>query len=142
MKYFTLVELCKTNKNLENSPNPEQIGNLTYLVDTILDYAREKLGKPITISSGYRSQAVNKAVGGVSSSQHTKGQAADLQCSDNAKLFKIIQEQGKFDQLLWEFGNEKQPDWVHVSISKYGKNRNQCLKSIKQNGKTIYQTIK
>ena len=141
MKYFTLVELCKTNKNLENTPNPEQIDNLNYLVDLILDNAREKLGSPITISSGYRSVAVNKAVGGSSSSQHIRGQAADLICSDNAKLFQIIKEQGKFDQLIWEFGNDKQPNWVHVSITKYGKNRNQCLKSISQKGKTVYKTI-
>lgn len=141
MKYFTIVELCKTNKNLENSPNPEQIGNLTYLVDLILDNAREKLGKPITISSGFRSQAVNKAVGGVNSSQHTKGEAADLICYDNKKLFEIIKEQGKFDQLIWEYGNDKQPSWVHVSVTKYSRNRNEVLRCKRINGNNKYEKI-
>jgi len=141
MKYFTIVELCKTNKNIENSPNPQQIENLTYLVDLILDNAREKLGKPITISSGFRSQAVNKAVGGVSSSQHTKGEAADLICSDNKKLFEIIKEQGKFDQLIWEYGDAKQPSWVHVSVTKYSRNRHEVLRCKRINGKTKYEKI-
>ena len=141
MKYFTIAELCKTNKNIENSPNPQQIENLTYLVDLILDNAREKLGKPITISSGFRSQSVNKAVGGVISSQHTKGEAADLICSDNKKLFDIIKEQGKFDQLIWEYGDDKQPSWVHVSVTKYGRNRREVLRCKRIKGKTKYEKI-
>jgi len=138
MKYFTLDELTRTNKPIENIPTMKEVENLEFLVDLILDPAREKLGKPITISSGFRSQAVNKAVGGVSSSQHTKGEAADLICSDNKKLFEIIRQQEKFDQLIWEYGTDIEPAWVHVSVTKYGRNRREVLRCKTINGKASY----
>lgn len=141
MKYFTIAELCRTNKNIENSPNPQQIENLTYLVDLILDNAREKLGEPITVSSGFRNPEVNRAVGGSSTSQHLKGEAADLICYDNKKLFEIIRQQGKFDQLIWEYGDDKQPSWVHVSVTKYGRNRREVLRCKRIKGKTKYEKI-
>ena len=92
MKYFTIEELTKTSKPYPNVPNEEQIKNLTNLVEKVLDPIRELLGSPITFSSGFRSWKVNKAVGGVDSSQHTKGEAVDLVCNNNAKLFELIQK--------------------------------------------------
>lgn len=127
MKYFTLNELTKTSTRISNIPNAEQIANLTYLVENLLDEAREQLGMPITVTSGYRSKAVNKAVGGVATSQHTKGEAVDLVCRDNARLFNIIKTMN-FDQLIWEKGNSIQPAWVHVSLKRIGINRKQIIK--------------
>ena len=127
MKYFTIKELTKTSTGISNIPNAEQIANLTYLVENLLDEAREQLGMPITVTSGYRSKAVNKAVGGVATSQHTKGEAVDLVCKDNARLFNILKTMN-FDQLIWEKGNSIQPAWVHVSLKRIGINRKQIIK--------------
>ena len=87
------------------------------------------IDEPIAVNSGYRTLAVNKSIGGAQKpiSQHTKGEAADIECFDNAKLFQNIREHFQFDQLIWEKGNDKQPDWVHVSFKSKG-NRNQILK--------------
>lgn len=127
MKYFTVDEMCKTNTGLANVPTKEESDNLVFLIEKLLDPARQKLGLPIKISSGFRSQAVNRRVGGVFNSQHTKGEAADLVCTNNAKLFEILKTM-KFDQLIWEKGNSVQPAWVHVSIKRIGINRGQILK--------------
>lgn len=127
MKYFTINELTKTSTGISNIPNAEHIANLIYLVENLLDKAREQLGMPITVTSGYRSEAVNKAVGGVSTSQHTKGEAVDLVCKDNARLFNILKTMN-FDQLIWEKGNSIQPAWVHVSLKRNGINRKQIIK--------------
>ena len=127
MKYFTINELTKTSTGISNIPNAEQIANLTYLVENLLDKVREKLAMPITVTSGYRSEAVNRKVGGVATSQHTKGEAVDLVCGDNAKLFNILKTMN-FDQLIWEKGNNIQPAWVHVSLKRNGINRKQIIK--------------
>lgn len=125
MKYFTIEELCETNTGLANEPTQLIIDNLTYLVDNVLDPAREALGSPIGVNSGYRSKAVNDHVKGKSNSQHLVGQAADLDAGtkdDNKKLFNIIKAFGKYDQLI----NEYDFSWVHVSYTK-GFNRKQLV---------------
>lgn len=127
MKYFTINELTKTSTGISNIPNAEQIANLTYLVENLLDKVREKLAMPITVTSGYRSEAANRKVGGVATSQHTKGEAVDLVCCDNAKLFNILKTMN-FDQLIWEKGNSVQPAWVHVSLKRNGINRKQVIR--------------
>lgn len=126
-KYFTLNELTDTNTGLINNPNKDEIDNLKVLVEKVLDPARELLGKPITVTSGYRSPLVNRKVNGSKTSQHIKGEAADIKCEDNKKLFDIIVNNIEFDQLIWEYGDDNQPAWVHVSFKK-DKNRNQILK--------------
>jgi zinc D-Ala-D-Ala carboxypeptidase len=110
---------------LYNTPGTLERKNLDILVNNILDPARELLGEAITVNSGYRSPAVNKAVGGAQKpiSQHTKGQAADITCSNNAKLFNLICDHFEFDQLIWEKGDERQPDWIHVSYKSSGNRR-------------------
>lgn len=113
-KNFTLQELTVTNSGLPNVPNAEQIANLEILVNDILQPLREQFGKPIRVTSAFRSDAVNKHIGGSKTSQHCKGQAADLVCEDNAHLFGIIRKNFKFTQLIWEAGNSIQPSWVHV----------------------------
>lgn len=131
---FTLEEMCATSVGAENEPALYHIENLKRLVIDLLQPARNLYGKPIKVNSGFRSQAVNKKVGGSPSSQHCKGEAADLSCSDNALLFKIIHDKFIFDQLIWECGDDNQPAWVHVSYKSQG-NREEVLRMI--NGKYI-----
>ena len=119
---FTLDELCVTKSGLPNIPNGMQINALRELVLNVLQPLRELYGKPITINSGFRSKEVNKLVGGVMTSQHLKGEAADLDCDDNKKLFELIRDNFTFDQLI----NEHNYSWVHVSYKKSG-NRNQII---------------
>ena len=138
-KNFTLHELVRTSAPIPNVPNKEEIANLKELVVNVLQPAREIYGKPITVTSGFRSKAVNAHVGGALNSQHTKGEAVDITCDDNSELFDIIR-QLDFDQLIWEFGNDIQPKWIHVSYKKSG-NRKEILKAKKINGKTIYTKI-
>ena len=128
-KYFSLEELTVTHENLDNTPGQIEIQNLKELVKNILDPVREMYGFPICINSGFRTLAVNKAIGGATKpiSQHTKGEAADLDCADNARLFYLIRDHFNYDQLIWEEGSNLQPDWVHVSFKAQG-NRNQILK--------------
>ena len=126
---------------IQNKPNPEQVANIRRLVFQVLQPARDMLGKSITVSSGFRSRALNTAIKGSATSQHCFGEAADLQCSDNKRLFDIIRDHFVFDQLIWEFGNNKRPDWVHVSLKEYG-NRNEILRAVKVNGATKYEKIK
>lgn len=128
-KYFSLEELTVTHENLDNTPDATATNKLKVLVQNLLDPVREMYGFPICVNSGFRTLAVNKAIGGASKpiSQHTKGEAADLECADNAKLFYLIRDHFDFDQLIWEEGNNLQPDWVHVSYKARG-NRKQLLK--------------
>ena len=140
MKYFTIAELTRTNQKANNAITIEQGDNLKQLIEKVLDPAREEFGEPIRVTSGFRSQEVNWLVGGANSSQHCKGQAADLTCSDNKKLFRILAEM-EFDQLIYEFGDENQPSWVHVSYV-LGANRNEILRARKSKGKTSYEKIK
>lgn len=128
---FTLEEMCITGTGLENIPGKVEVQNLSELVKNVLQPLRNIAGS-IRINSGFRSQQVNKKVGGVPSSQHTTGEAADISGADNAKLFNIIREKFIFDQLIWEGGDDNQPKWVHVSYKSQG-NREEVLKM--RNGK-------
>lgn len=127
---FSIAEMTysKTAKRLgiSNVPSFAIINNLRALCEKVLQPARTALGIPLTITSGYRSQQLNKAVNGASASQHMNGEAADIVCADNAKLYHFIKDNLVFDQLIWEKGNNKQPAWVHVSFSR--QNRKQILK--------------
>lgn len=137
-KNFTLKELCVTKTGIHNEPNAEQKEALRLLAVNILQPARDALG-PIKVTSGFRNAKVNAAIGGSRTSQHMKGEAADLQCDDNAALFKFIKTL-EFDQLIWEFGDKEQPDWVHVSYSK--RNRKEVLRAKRVGGQTKYTTFK
>ena len=88
MKYFTIKELCKTSTGLPNVPNREQEANLVFLIENVLDPVRKELGQPIIVTSGFRSEAVNKAVGGVKNSVHKNGQAADIRWNTGATGYK------------------------------------------------------
>lgn len=117
----------------------QSIINLTIAV---LQPTRGFLKFCITISSGYRCKTLNSHpdVRGSNSSQHVKAEAADLKSEDNAAIFNYIRENLEFDQLIWEFGDDNQPQWVHVSF-KQGANRGQVKKAFKRGGETIYKLI-
>lgn len=124
-KNFSLAELTATNTGIDNTPTQEVIGKLLNLASKVLQPARERFGKPITVNSGYRSKAVNARVGGAASSQHMTGQAADITTgskTENRKLFAIL-ETMDYDQLI----DEKDMSWIHVSYKVSG-NRRQKLK--------------
>jgi len=133
-KHLSLKEVVRSNtaikKGIDNNPTKEHLNNLIRLADNVFEPLREYINKPINVSSGYRSEALNKLIGGASGSQHSKGEALDL---DNGKLlnkimFEYIKDNLEFDQLI----NEQNYSWIHVSYRE-GKNRKQVLKMI--NGK-------
>ena len=146
--YFTLDELTRTNPEIlkrygiKNEPNAQQIENLQRIAKTILDPLREAIGKPLYVSSGYRNLHYNKIIGGAPSSQHTIGEAVDIDGDVTGVSNRLIFEELKklpFDQIIWEFG-DKEPDWVHVSLRKE-KNRGNILKAVRANGVTKYITF-
>jgi len=130
-KNFALEEFTRSatanRLGIINQPGPAEIAALGLLVQNVLQPLRDGVGFPIIISSGYRSPKLNEAIGGATKSQHMKGQAADLVSQDNAKLFNYIMTNLPFDQLIWEAGNDEQPDWIHVSY-KPSFNRNRVLR--------------
>jgi len=143
---MTISETAK-RKGISNQPNPEHLNNMEVLAEKVFQPIREHFKIPIHISSGYRSKALNKAIGGSQTSQHSTGQAMDIDMDNtsitNAQLFHWIKDNLQFDQLIWEFGTTKNPDWVHVSFVApgKGKNRNQVLVAKKIAGKTSYQNF-
>lgn len=136
MKYFATAEFVRSEtaekKGIDNRLPKDLLPNVQLLVNNVLDPLRESYGKPIIITSGYRCEALNKAVGGSKTSDHMKGCAADIVGTPNTKmenkrLFNLIQSLNlPFDQLIWEKGNSIGPDWVHVSYRE-GNNRKQVL---------------
>ena len=133
--HFTLAELCKSQTalrfNIDNTATETHIKNLKYLCETILEPIREKYG-PFTPTSGYRSKALNEQIGGSQKSQHSLGQAADLEIAGipNPEFAKFIQDNLEYDQLILEYWSKKHNDpnngWVHVSTKKEGC-RKSCL---------------
>jgi hypothetical protein len=138
----TRSESAKRN-GISNMPTPEHIENFKLLAEKVFQPIREHFAVPIHISSGYRSAALNKAIGGASSSQHCSGEAIDIDMDGttitNAQVFNYIKDNLEFDQLIWEFGTDKNPDWVHVSYESKGKQRKQILKAYKAGGTTKYK---
>jgi hypothetical protein len=133
---------------ISNTPTPEHIGNFKKLAENIFQPIREHFGKPIHISSGYRSDALNKVIKGSLSSQHCSGEAIDIDMDGSANgitnkmIFDFIKDKLVFDQLIWEFGTSVNPDWVHVSYKSTGKQRKQILRAVKSGGKTSYVPYK
>ena len=130
-KNFSLEEMCRSNtasvRGLPNVPNAEQVKNLQHLCENVLQPLRDHLGKPVVINSGFRSQAVNMAVGGAKNSQHTKGEAADIKCKDYPyakEIYTWIMDNLKFDQVILE--RKGKSVWVHISF-RAGQNRQQAL---------------
>jgi zinc D-Ala-D-Ala carboxypeptidase len=150
-KYISLVDASKSitakRFGINNVPDSDSIENMRLLCFTIYDPLCDYFGRPLPVSSFYRNPVLNKKIGGSYSSQHCKGQAMDIDCDllqskniTNEVVFFYILNNLHFDQLIWEFGTHKRPDWVHVSYAA-GKNRGQVLVSSKdKNKRTVYTT--
>ena len=134
-----------TRLNIDNKPNDDQMQNMCLIAEEVFEPLRVWVGGPIKINSFFRSPKLNKAIGGSTKSQHCHGQAIDLDDTfgraTNAEMYEFIKKYLDFDQMIWEFGNDDNPSWVHVSYVSEEKNRNRCLKAYKENGKTKYAVI-
>ena len=143
---FSLQELTKSDtairKSIDNTPSNEVLSNLTTLCDMVLQKVRNSHGV-VTVTSGYRSPELNRAIGGSTTSDHCKGCAADFEVPglDNKQLAKWIIDNLTFKQLILEFYEDGQPNsgWVHCSFEE-GENNNQVLRAVKEGKKTVYLT--
>ena len=148
-KHISLKEATKSNTaqrlGIENFPNNDTLIQMQALAENIFEPLRKHVGGPIYITSFYRSPELNKAIGGSSKSQHCLGQAIDvddvLGRATNKEMFEYIKDNLDFDQLIWEFGTDTNPNWIHVSYVNDEDNRNRCLKAYKENGRTKYKVI-
>lgn len=151
-KYLTLGEVTRSANakrlGISNMPSPEHLENMKALGVNIFDKVREHIGCPLGLSSGYRSKELNDATPGASSkSQHSLGEAFDMDAdvhggTTNKVIFDFIRLNLDFDQLIWEYGTDKEPDWVHASFKRNGGNRKTILRCTKVNGKPHYETWK
>jgi hypothetical protein len=147
-EHLSLAEVTRSEtakrRGISNMPTEAHITNFKLLAEKVFEPIRKHFGKPIHISSGYRSEALNKAIGGSLTSQHCSGEAIDIDMDGSANgitnkmVFDYIKDNLQFDQLIWEFGTDSAPDWVHVSYESTGKQRKQILKAIKKGGATSY----
>ena len=132
-------------RGIDNTPTEEHRENMVKLAEEVFEPLRAHVRGPIKINSFYRSPKLNKAIGGSGKSQHCNGQAIDLDDTfgraTNAEMYEFIKKHLDFDQMIWEFGDENNPDWVHVSYVSEEQNRNRCLQAYKENGKTKYKVI-
>jgi len=130
---------------LKNEPTEEHLTNMKLISEKVFEPLREFVNGPIKINSFYRGPELNKAIGGSAKSQHCNGQAMDIDDTygkmSNATMYNWIKENLDYDQMIWEFGTENNPDWVHVSYVSEEENRNRCLKAYREDGKTKYMVI-
>jgi len=130
-------------KGIDNTPDQYQLSAMVKVSNRCFEPIRKWYGKPIKINSFFRSPELNTAIGGSNSSQHCKGEAIDIDADeDNHLLFDWIKKNLDFDQLIFEFGTDENPDWIHISYTEARPNRNEVLKAYKIDGKTIYKKIK
>jgi uncharacterized protein YcbK (DUF882 family) len=143
-KHVTMEEFCYSptaiKKGINNSMGLIAIDKAMQLCENVFEPIRKHLNAPIKISSGFRCEQLNKLIGGASGSQHTKGEAFDLELT-NRKLFDWILKNVEFDQAIYEFGNDAHANWFHISYRK-GNNRKQALRAIIIGGKTQYISYK
>jgi len=147
-KYLNYAEATKsqtaTRKGIKNEPDADQLEAMKFVAAEIFDPTREHIGGPLFASSFFRSPELNAAIGGSKTSQHCKGEAIDMDCDyygvgTNTQIFWFIKNHLKFDQLIWEFGDTNEPDWVHASKRRDGKNRGEVLRCFRRDdGTTQY----
>ena len=132
-------------KGIENTPSEEQLTKMKLVSEKVFEPLREWVGGPIKINSFFRCYKLNKAIGGSKTSQHMSGQAMDIDDTfghkTNAEMFNYIKDNLDFDQMIWEFGDDDNPDWVHISYVSPDENRRRCLKAYRIDGKTKYKVI-
>jgi hypothetical protein len=151
-KNLSLAEVTKSTTakrlGINNVPDDEWvIENLRQVAINVFQPLRDSFGCPIYVSSGYRGPELNRAIGGSLRSQHMEGRALDLDADvyggcTNSQIFDWIRENVTFDQMVWEFGDQDNPDWVHVSYVHDGVNRGRCLKACRDDeGKVYYEVM-
>ena len=147
--HITYAEAIHSNtakrKSIDNTPSQTQVDAMKLLAEKVFEPLRKWVGGPIKVNSFFRSETLNEAIGGVSSSQHCKGQAIDIDDvygrKTNAEMYKWVKENVDFDQMIWEFGTDMQPNWIHISYVSEEENRNKCLKAYKEDRRTKYKVI-
>jgi len=146
-KNLTLKEAAKSNTatrlGINNTPSEWEIGNLRAIADNIFQPVRDHFGVPIGVSSGFRCKELNLAVGGSKYSQHMVGEALDIDADiygkvTNADIFNYIKKNLEWDQMIWEFGDDEEPNWVHVSYKEGGVNRKQIRKAMRDSRGVYY----
>jgi hypothetical protein len=148
-KHITLREGIESftakRRGIENIPSKYQLTNMVGVAENIFEPLRKWVGGAIKINSFFRSDELNKAIGGSSKSQHCQGRAIDIDDvyghKTNAEMYNYIKNNLDFDQLIWEFGTDENPDWVHASYVSADENRGRCLKAERIKGKTVYSII-
>ena len=134
-----------TRRGIENTPDDDQLNNMVKVAEEIFEPLRVYVGGPIKVNSFFRCLELNTAIGGSRTSQHMKGQAIDLDDTfghkTNAEMYHYIKDNLDFDQIIWEFGDDDNPNWVHVSYVSPEENRGRCLKAYRKEGKTKYMVI-
>ena len=140
-----VYSITATRLGVENNPNDEQLNSMELLAEKVFEPLREWVGGPIKVNSFFRALKLNTAIGGARSSQHMKGQAIDIDdtfgLATNAEMYHWIKENLDFDQLIWEFGDDDNPNWLHVSYVSPEDNRNRCLKAYREQGRSKYMVI-
>ncbi len=148
----TYAEAVKSSSairlGIDNVPDAEALENMRRVAGQIFERVRYEVcgDKPLAVTSFFRSPEVNKAVGGSVTSQHCRGEAVDLDADvygngSNRAIFDFIRDRLPFDQLIWEFGSDEHPDWIHVSLCAHG-NRHQVLRSFRgKDGRTVYELL-
>ncbi len=140
-----VYSITATRRGLDNTPTETHLNNMKELAEQVFEPLRKWVGGPIRINSFYRGPELNKAIGGSNKSQHCNGQAMDIDDNGchktNAEMYAWIKDNLNFDQMIWEFGNDKNPDWIHISYVNEIDNRNRCLKAYRDKGKTKYAII-
>ena len=140
-----VYSITATRQGIDNTPNDEQLACMGLLAEKVFEPLRKWVNGPIKINSFFRSEKLNKAIGGSSKSQHCKGQAVDIDDTfgvvANSDMYNYIKNNLDFDQLIWEFGDDDNPNWVHVSYVSSDDNRRRCLKAYKVQGRTKYMVI-
>ena len=140
-----VYSITATRRGIDNTPNNDQLLKMVSVAEEVFEPLRNYVGGPIKINSFFRCPELNTAIGGSSKSQHCKGQAIDIDDTfgrmTNAEMYNFIKDNLEFDQIIWEFGDDNNPDWVHVSYVSPIDNRNRCLKAYRENGKTKYMVI-
>ena len=148
-KHITYKEATRSvtalRLGIENKPSEYELQNMELIAEKVFEPLREAVNGPIKINSFYRSEELNKSIGGSSRSQHCQGRAIDIDdfygYVSNSYMYYYIKDNLDFDQLIWEFGTDTNPDWVHVSYVDSDSNRKRCLLAYKEDGKTKYKDI-
>ena len=140
-----VYSITATRRGIDNTPNDEQLDNMETIAEKVFEPLREWVGGAIKINSFFRCPELNKAIGGSSKSQHCQGQAIDIDDTygivANSEMYHYIKENLDFDQLIWEFGDDDNPNWVHVSYVSEDANRRRCLKAYKEQGRSKYMVV-